>query len=71
MGRGREEEAAYCKYHVSAWVRAVAELGFRKLLRLLSDNKETILDVLWGGVLILGNLLWQCVVGGGERRAVL
>ena len=27
-------------------------VGFRKLLRLLSVTNETILDVLWGGVLI-------------------
>ena len=25
--------------------------GFRKLLRLLSGTNETILDVLWGGVI--------------------
>ena len=40
VGRGREEEAAYCKYQVPR------VLGFRKLLRLLSGTNKTILDVL-------------------------
>ena len=31
---------------------ASTNLGFRKLLRLLSWTNETILDVLWGGMLI-------------------
>ena len=36
-----------------------------QLLRLLGGTNETILDVLWGGMLIQGNLLWYLGVGNG------
>ena len=32
---------------------AECRIGFRKLLRLLSGTNETILDVLWGGVIVV------------------
>ena len=52
----------YCRSHVECMGRAVMpsdvepedlfeSIGFRKLLRLLSGTNETILDVLWGGVI--------------------